>query len=145
MMAGCRPSDADLKADFLAKAEREKNFYGVSFIVQDGIVTINGSCPSEKAKKSVEETVKGVHGVRDVVSHIVIAPVVIGTDHNLKTSVDSVLKKYPAVEAIVMDSIVTLSGTAKDTKKSEELLTAIKSLQPRNIIYQVTTQQVATQ
>ncbi|WP_247231896.1 BON domain-containing protein [Telluribacter sp. SYSU D00476] len=140
-LSGCRPSDADLKADFIAKAEREKDFQGVSFVVEEGIVTINGVCPSEKSKKKVEETVKGVHGVKDIVSHITIAPVTIGTDHNLKTSVDSVLKKYPAVEASVADSIVTLSGKAQDNKKSEELLTAIKSLQPRSIIYQVTTAQ----
>ncbi|GAB3172197.1 hypothetical protein GCM10027291_26560 [Telluribacter humicola] len=111
----------------------------MSFIVEEGIVTINGICPSDKARQTVEDAVKGVHGVKDIVSHISIGPVVIGTDHQLKTSVDSVLKKYPAVEAYVMDSIVTLSGKAKDNKKLEELLTAIKGLKPRNIIFQVTT------
>lgn len=141
VVQSCTPSDADLKADLITKSQREINFTGVSFLVENGVVTINGSCPSEVAKTTVEKTVKGVHGVKEVISNITIAPVTIGTDHQLKQGVDSVLMKYPMVQAVVLDSIVTLNGKAQDIKKSDELLTAIKSLQPRSIIYQVTTAQ----
>jgi len=81
---------------------------------------------------SVESTAKGLYGVKSVINNIVIAPVVIGTDHLLKQGVDSVLQKYPGVEAITKDSIVYLQGKVENTKLVE-MKNAISSLKPKMI------------
>ena len=58
-------------------------------------MTLNGECATDKSKNTVEKTVKAVYGVKDVVDNIAVAPVVIGTDQQLKQGVDSVLEDYP--------------------------------------------------
>ena len=77
-------------------------------------------------------TVKGVYVVKDVLNRITIAPVVIGTDQQLKQQVDSVLKTYPDVKAIVKDSIVQLQWQAQ-RKDEQKLLSSIQQLQPRQL------------
>jgi len=141
VLLGCsqKKTDTAVKADLLTKAKSEKDFAGVRFIVENGVVTISGECPSEKSKSTVESTVKGVYGVKNVINTITIAPVVIGTDHLLKQGVDSVLKKYATVQAIVQDSIITLEGKL-DNKEAQQLTTAIQSLKPRAVEMKMTVQ-----
>ncbi|HEX8331444.1 MAG TPA: hypothetical protein VF622_02410, partial [Segetibacter sp.] len=55
-----------------------------------------------------------------------------GTDQALKESVDSVLKTYPAVQAITVDSIVALEGKV-ESSQLPKLLSALNSLRPRFI------------
>lgn len=124
--------DEEIKRDLTAKAKNYKEFAGVHFVVHDGIVSLSGECPTENWKSVVETKVKGVYAVKGVINHITIAPVIIGTDDQLKQSVDSVLKIYPDVEAIVKDSIVELQGSAQ-SKDKQKLLSAIQQLQPRQL------------
>ena len=133
-MSGCDKSNKDsvIKADLASKAESEKDFAGVRFTVENGIVSLSGQCATEKAKATVESTVKKLYGVKDEVSNITIGPVVIGTDQLLKQGVDSVLKHYAGVEAITRDSLVFLQGKI-ERDKFEELLEAINQLQPKKI------------
>src|SRR4051812_10732989 len=89
VLASCHSDkDAIIKADLSTKAESEKDFAGVLYTVENGMVTLEGACPSGKSKDAVEKTTKGLYGVKQVVNHIVIAPVVIGTDELLKKRVD---------------------------------------------------------
>jgi osmotically-inducible protein OsmY len=132
MFSNCQNGDADIKGDLATKAEQEKNFAGVRFTVENGIVILTGECPTEKVRGEVESKVKGIYGVKKVINSIQIAPVVIGTDYDLKHSVDSVLKKYAGAQALVKDSIVVLEGTVK-SNESEKLTTAISSLKPKRI------------
>ena len=127
-----RNKDAVIKADLATKAKSERDFAGVRFTVEQGIVTLSGECATETSKGSVESTAKGLYGVKSVINNIVIAPVVIGTDHLLKQGVDSVLQKYPGVEAITKDSIVYLQGKVENTKLVE-MKNAISSLKPKMI------------
>ena len=124
--------DKEIKKDLTSKVKNEKEFIGVRFVVNEGIVSLSGECPTPQARSKVENTVRGVYAVKGVLNNITIAPVVIGTDQQLKQSVDSSLKTYPGVTAIVKDSIVQLLGKAQ-SKDQQKLLSAIQSLQPKRL------------
>ena len=124
--------DITIKADLATKAKEEKDFAGVRFTVENGTVTLNGECATEKSRSTVESTAKGLYAVKDVVNNITIGPVVIGTDQLLKQSVDSVLQQYPAMEAVTKDSVVNLQGKITDDKLGE-LKKAIESLKPKMV------------
>lgn len=132
IFAGCQNSDVDVKADMATKAKQDKNFEGVSFTVENGSVMLIGECPTEKAKSTVEATAKGIYGVKTVMNNIRIAPVIMGTDEQLKQSVDSVLEKYAGAAALVKDSIVILQGKVKKNDE-KKLTTAISNLQPKRV------------
>jgi hyperosmotically inducible periplasmic protein len=124
--------DTTVKADLSTKAKTEKDFLGVRFVVENGLVTLNGNCPTDKARSHVESTVKAVYGVRGVINNITIAPVTLGTDELLKQGVDSVLQRYAGVQAIVRDSVVELEGSV-DSKQSQKLLASIEKLRPERV------------
>ena len=139
LLQACSPKDTTIKADLVTKAKEDKDFAGVRFVVDKGIVTLNGECATEKSKNTVEKTVKGVYGVKDVKNNIIIAPVVIGTDQQLKQGVDSLLKDYPAMEAITKDSIVYLQGKLAD-EQVMKLKDAINTLKPKMVDASLTSQ-----
>jgi len=124
--------DKEIKKDLTSKVKNEKEFIGVRFVVNDGIVSLSGECPTPEARSKVESKVRSMYAVKGVLNNITIAPVVIGTDQQLKQSVDSTLKTYPGVTAIVKDSIVQLLGKAQ-SKDQQKLLSAIQSLQPKRL------------
>lgn len=132
LLAGCSPADTTIKTDLVTKAKSEKDFAGVRFTIDRGVVTLAGDCATEKSKNTVETTVKGVYGVKSIINNITIAPVVIGVDQQLKQGVDSVLKDYPNVEAITKDSMVYLQGKLPDAEVLK-LKTAINTLKPKMV------------
>jgi hyperosmotically inducible protein len=132
LLPGCAPKDTTIKADLVTKAKSEKDFAGVRIVVDKGVVTLNGECATEKSKSTVETTVKGVYGVKDVVDNISVAPVVIGTDQQLKQGVDSLLRDFPGVEAITKDSVVHLQGKVPD-EDVMKLKDAVNTLKPKMV------------
>jgi osmotically-inducible protein OsmY len=132
-LISCHAKDNTIKADLASRAKEEKDFAGVTFIVENGVVTLNGECPTEKSKSTVEKAVKDLYGVKNVVDNIRIAPVVIGVDQPLKESVDSILQQYASVEAITKDSIVYLNGKIENDKL-KKLTDAISSLKPLSVV-----------
>lgn len=128
--------DREIKKDLTSKAKSNKELIGVHFVVNDGIVSLSGECATPQDRAKVESTVKGVYAVTGVLDNIAIAPVVIGTDNLLKQSVDSTLKTYPGVRALVKDSIVQLQGYA-ETKDEQKLSTSIQELGPKQLQNQV--------
>lgn len=124
--------DREIKADLTVKAKGIIDYAGVRFTVKDGIISLTGECPSANAKNTVESKAKSLYAVKGIISHITIAPVVIGTDHQLKQGVDSILGKYPGVQAVVKDSVVQLLGQAH-IEDQQKLLSAIEKLQPKQL------------
>jgi osmotically-inducible protein OsmY len=124
--------DEEIKKDLTSKAKKEKNFAGVRFVVDNGVVTLSGECPTEKVRNEVQSKVEKVYAVKEVINHMTVAPVIIGTDQKLKQGIDSVLSKYPGVLAIVKDSMVQLQGKAQ-AKDQDKLLSAIQKLGPRQL------------
>jgi hypothetical protein len=51
-------------------------------------------CCQKLKKIKVEEKVKNLAGVKEVVNSLLVGPVVLDADHLFKKSVDSVLQKY---------------------------------------------------
>ena len=124
--------DKETKADITTKAKTDISFAGVNYTVADGVVYLSGKCPTDKAKTSVEGTVKDIAGVKNVVNTISIAPVVLTSDYALKQSVDSVLKNYAGVQADVRDSMVVVKGEA-EKKDMQKLMEGLYSLNAKKI------------
>lgn len=139
LFAGCSQAikDRDVKSTIASRAKQEIAFAGVNYTVQNGLVILTGNCPTEKEKTKVEGAVKQTAGVKDVVSQILIAPVVLNSDFPLKQAADSVLQKYATVQATVKDSIVAVEGTVQNEKVGE-LINALQSLKPKGLINNTT-------
>lgn len=139
--AGCsqQSKDKEIKADITTKTKTDVNFAGVSYTVNNGIVTLTGNCPTAKSKSDAEATIKGINIIKGINNQIQIAPVELTADFTLKQSVDSVLAAYPAVKADVAQQVVTLTG---QTKKQEvnKLIPAIDKLNPMKVENQLTIQ-----
>ena len=133
-ISGCSQEikDMDIKSEITVKAKEEPAFAGVSFIVHNGVVTLSGNCPAEKSKDKVKETILIVPGVKNIVDHISVSPVILNSDYLFKLSVDSVLDRYAQVSATVRDSIITLQGSLKQDE-SDKLMSKLNDLHPRDI------------
>lgn len=127
-----KPSDGEIRAMVSLKAKEEMNFAGVNYSVSKGVVTLTGSCPSEKGRTTVEQEVSKIFGVKEVINETNIAPVVLDTDFPLKQAVDSILMKTAAIEGVVEDSIIYLRGVAKNSEL-KEINSKLNNLQPKMI------------
>lgn len=132
--SGCseKRKDQSIKADIVTKAKTDVNFAGVEYTVDKGVVTLTGTCATEKSKAAVEKTIKSINIINGMVDRIQIAPVVLNADFPLKQSVDSVLANYPRVETNVSQQIVTLNGKITHNALSK-LLSTIKKLHPAKV------------
>jgi len=135
-IAGCT-SDKDIKADIAQKAKNDVNFAGVSYSVENKVVTLSGKCPSIKAKQKVQQAVKDINVINGIVDSIQISPVLLDNDFALQQAADSVLAVYPQVQANVKNDSILLSGKA--TKKDMgSLIAAIKRLNPAQVATKLT-------
>ncbi len=124
--------DTSIKADLTAKAMVERDFQGVYFTVDKATVTLNGECPTQKAKDAVETKVKGTFRVKGIINNIAIAPVTIGTDDLLRHSVDSTMQYYAGAAAITKDSVIYLKGKV-ESNKVQQLTDALNSFKPKGL------------
>src|SRR5829696_8801388 len=127
-----KTKDVEIKSELSSKSKSELSFAGVNYTVDKGLVTLTGICSSEKDRSGVESKAKKIAGVKKVINNIVVGAVVIGTDHGLKQSVDSVLKKHPKAQAGVKDSIVTLQGSAA-TNAISSIMSGVQYLRTKSI------------
>jgi osmotically-inducible protein OsmY len=103
--------DKEIKADITVKAKEDVNFAGVQFTVENGRVTLLGSCPTLKSRAMLRQKLKTIHVIDSVDDRLQIAPVTIGSSFAVKQQVDSVLASYPTVTATVSDNAVALLGS----------------------------------
>jgi osmotically-inducible protein OsmY len=103
--------DQEIKADITVKAKEDVNFAGVQFTVENGRVTLLGSCPTLKSRAMLRQKLKTIHVIDSVDDRLQIAPVTIGSSFAVKQQVDSVLASYPTVTATVSDNAVALLGS----------------------------------
>lgn len=136
--AGCKDkhSDADIKAAIDTKAKENPEMSGLTASVSDGVVTLDGQCKDANCKKSCEEKVKDVKGVKSVVNNITLATaapsVQISGDDALKSGLSNVLKSYSTVQSDVNDGVITLRGEIK-RDELQNLLIAVNELKPKKI------------
>lgn len=139
LVGGCSRSerDRDVKQTITTRARAEPAYAGVSYSVSEGMVTLGGSCPTQKEKEKILRQVSGLAGVNGVIDHIRIAPVTLTADFSLKQAADSVLMHYARVLATVQDSVITLHGTVEKAEL-EPLLHAMGKLGARDVRHRLT-------
>jgi hypothetical protein len=130
--SSCGNKDAQLKADISSKAKTEINFAGVDYTVRQGVAELTGVCPTEDARKKVEEKVKKIAGIKEVRNNIVVGSLLLNADLLLKQTVNDKIKSYPDVQALVQDSVIEVSGVVKQGDK-DKILKDLSSLHPRAV------------
>lgn len=115
---GCKPKDADIKADIEKKLKDNPAAANVMVMVNEGVVTLSGEVPDAAAQAAVAQTAKGTKGVKgDVMNNTTVAapvapaPVEIAADDPLAKSVTDATKDFPEVTATVKDGVISLAGT----------------------------------
>ena len=127
-------TDAEISTEVSKKLDDEAGS-SVTASVNNGVVTLTGTCRDEECRRECAEEAKGVKGVKDVVNNITVAaaaPVEVSNDATLQSAVDNVVKEYRDVKAEVKDGVVTLRGEIS-RDKLQELMMALNSLKPKSI------------
>jgi len=138
-LIGCSNKDEQLKADIATKSQQDISFAGVDYTVQNGEAVLSGNCATAQDKQEVEKTVKGIAGIKQVQSNIVIAPVVLNGDEMLKRSAEQQVKDYPRVKAEVKDSVITLIGSIKKDDE-QKLLNELNTVHAKGVKNELTLQ-----
>lgn len=124
--------DKEIKEHVEVTGRQDVAFTGVRYNVSKGVVTLSGTVPNLAYKSKVETAVGKLPGVKNVISNIQIAPVVITSDYPLQRGVDSIMSRYPKAEGVVKDSIVFIKGIVSQNEiKSIE--NKISELGPKEI------------
>jgi hypothetical protein len=130
-------TDKDIKADIEQKAKNDINFAGVSYTVENKMVTLSGSCPTEKARIKVQQAVKDINVIKGIIDRVQISPIILNDDFSLQQATDSVLAIYPQVYAEVKNHSITLFGKA--TKKNmDSLIAGVKRLSAAQVSTKLT-------
>jgi hyperosmotically inducible periplasmic protein len=131
---GCSQSakDRDLRDLITNQLKEEAAIDRVSVSVSNSVVTLGGTCLSDLERHKAESIAKRTAGVKEVVNQIALVSEASSSDRLLKQAVDSVLKKYPTVQAAVRDSVIFLQGTI-GSKKAQKLFNALQYLNARGL------------
>lgn len=131
-LAGCQTSDKEIRADIAGKAQQDLNFTGLHYTVKNGIVDFYGSCPSDKALKKIQQTIKNIHVIKATRYRVTIGPTVLDTLTPVKLQVDSVLGGYPMVNAQVDSTGATLRGQIEAPGRTT-LIKALRKIHLKSI------------
>lgn len=143
---GCKPKDADIKANVETALKTNPEAAAISVSVTGAVATLSGEVKEASSKSSAETAAAGAKGVKSVVNNLMMAvapvvqaPVEIAPSDALTAGVRDATKDFPTVHATVDPAgVVTLTGTiAKD--KRIALMQAISSLKPKRVENKLTT------
>lgn len=70
--AGCKPKDADIKAEIDKSIQTNADMNGISASVSEGVVTLSGTCKDEDCKTKCVKAIEGMKGVKSVVNNITL-------------------------------------------------------------------------
>jgi hyperosmotically inducible periplasmic protein len=70
--ASCKPKDADIKAAIDEAIKSNADMSGLTAEVKDGVATLTGTCKDDACKAKCVDAVKGMKGVKEVVSNIAL-------------------------------------------------------------------------
>ncbi len=125
--------DGDIQTAFNSKTQNDPALAGVSAMVNDGAVTLTGSCADETCRTNAEKTVKEIDGVKKVVNNIQIAQVQVTDDAPLRSSAEQTADRYSGVNVDVNEGIITLRGTIESPEKLQQLMMDMNALRPKRI------------
>lgn len=124
-----KPSDKDIQSNVTKQLQDNKNYAGVNSTVKDGVVTLTGTCEGDNCAADIEKNIKDVSGVQKVENNITKDN---STDLTLRTSVQSIITKYPGVQADVAAGVVVLRGNI-DRVNLQSLMSDLGALHPEKI------------
>jgi osmotically-inducible protein OsmY len=139
---GCGQKDSDIKASVEEKLKTNTDMAGpMTVSVNDGVVTLTGTCNDETCRAKCEEMAKSAKGVKSVINNCTVAaaaaPVEVSNDDALITGVKDATKDHPTVNASVNNGVVTLTGEIK-RDQLQKLMQTLNTLQPKKIENQLT-------
>lgn len=129
-MISCKSQE---KKDAELKAKIEAATPNVSVTVKDGVATLSGEFADDATRMAAEEAAKKVEGVKSVVNNATVsAPVVVNPDQILIDGVNSAIKEFAGVQAMVNAGVVALSG---EIKKADwiKLKQTIDAMRPKSV------------
>lgn len=137
--SGCKPKDADIKADIEKKLKDNPAASNVMVMVNEGVATLSGEVADPAAQAAVATTAQGVKGVKSVTNNTTVAappapvaPVAITADDPLATAVKDATKDFAEVTATVKDGVISVTGTiTKD--RWQKLKMALDGLKPKKV------------
>lgn len=136
-----KPKDSDLQTAFAEKARGNAQLANIKASVTGGVLTLDGQCPDEACKTSAEQVARDVKGVTSVTNHIYVTPppppVAINDDAAIRSSISTVVQKYPGVTADVQNGAVTLRGNIK-RDNLQKLMMAVNEANIKNVNNQLT-------
>lgn len=141
LFVGCKPKDADIKANVEKALAADPMMTGTTVDVKDGVVTLNGECKDDACKIHCEEVAKGVKGVKSVLNNCTVAappppppppPASLTTvlDGPTQQKVKDGLKDIPGVTVEFVGNKAVIKGqvTAANRLKIMQMLASAKVL-----------------
>ncbi len=124
-----KPDDKQIQDNVTKQLQDNKNYAGVTSNVKDGTVTLSGTCEGDNCAADIENNIKGVDGVQKVENNITKDN---STDMTMRTSVQSIITKYPGVQADVAAGTIVLRGNI-DRDNLQSLMSDLSALHPDKI------------
>lgn len=131
--SGCKPKDADIKANIEKSLKESPSTSGVMVMVNEGVATLSGEVPDAATKTALDAKVAAIKGVKSVQNNTNLpaatsAPVQVTADDPLTSAVTDATKDYPGVNTTVNDGVITVTGelTAARWKALKMSLDALK-------------------
>lgn len=131
LMVSCnkKPNDNQIQDKVTKKLQDNKNYAGVESSVKNGVVTLTGMCAGDNCATDIENNIKNVDGVKKVENNIVKDE---STDLTMRTSVQSILTRYPGVQADVAEGVIVLRGNIA-RENLQPLMSDLGALHPKKI------------
>ncbi|MBA2499808.1 MAG: BON domain-containing protein [Chitinophagaceae bacterium] len=124
-----KPNDKEIQDNVTKSLQANKNYAGVNSTVKDGTVTLTGMCEGDDCAADIEKNIKDVNGVQKVENNITKDN---STDMTMRTSVQSIVVKYPGVQADVASGVIVLRGSI-DRDNLQSLMSDLGMLHPEKI------------
>lgn len=122
-------SDEEIRSSIDDALRDSPGLSGVEVAVQEGVVTLSGTCEGENCADSAETKVKEVEGVSSVTNNIQDQA---KTDLTLRTSVQSIISKYEGVQADVAAGVIVLRGSI-NRDQVQPLMNELQALNAKQI------------
>jgi copper chaperone CopZ len=124
-----KPNDKEIQDNVTQTLKSNINYAAVNSTVKDGTVTLTGMCKGDNCVADIEKHIKEVNGVQKIENNVARDN---STDLTMRTSVQSILTKYPGVQADVTNGVIVLRGTI-DGVNLQSLMSELSSLHPDKI------------
>jgi len=124
-----KPNDEQIQENLNKQLTENKEFASISAAVENGVVTLTGTCEGENCATKAEDEVKETEGVERVQNNIQSTE---ATDLTLRTLVQSIISKYEGVQADVAGGVIVLRGSI-NRNQVQALMNELEALQPKKL------------